>query len=101
MFHRRGGALPCYRRFAKNTPKTLAATLATFTFRAKPSRASIAAMTSCPQIVNINHFVMIWDFSHLAVLAVGAGTKGDGCEFKRGQVRCGVEPSLGRGVEEA
>mgnify|MGYP001555323167 CR=1 FL=1 len=37
----------------------------------------------------------------LELLNVGAGTKGDGCEFKRGQVWCGVEPSLGRGVAEA
>jgi hypothetical protein len=45
----------------KNKPKSLAATLATFTFRAKPTRSSLLAMTSCPQIVNLNHFVMIWD----------------------------------------
>ena len=35
------------------------------------------------------------------VLDVGAGTKGDGCEFKRGQVMRRLELSLGRGVEEA
>jgi len=60
MFHRHDGALPRYRQFAKNKPKTLAATLATSTFRAKLSPNSIPSMTSCPQIVNINHFVMIW-----------------------------------------
>jgi hypothetical protein len=43
----------------KNKPKTLAATLATSTFRAKPTRDLFLAMTSCPQIVNFNHFVMI------------------------------------------
>ena len=37
-------------------------------------------------------------FAHFAV---GAGTKGDGCEFKRGQVMWRLELSLGRGVEEA
>ena len=52
MIHRRGGALPRYRRFAKNKPETLAATLATSTFRAKPSPDSLHSMTSCPQIVN-------------------------------------------------
>ena len=35
------------------------------------------------------------------IRSVGAGTKGDGCEFKRGQVRWRLELSLGRGVEEA
>jgi len=33
--------------------------------------------------------------------AVGAGTKGDCCEFKRGQVMWRMELSLGRGLEEA
>jgi hypothetical protein len=33
--------------------------------------------------------------------AVGAGTKGDGCEFKRGQLICRWYLSLGRGLEEA
>ena len=32
---------------------------------------------------------------------VGAGTKGDGCEFKRGRVMWRLELSLGRGLEEA
>ena len=36
------------------------------------------------------------DFSH-----VGAGTKGDCCEFKRGQVMWWMELSLGRVLEEA
>ncbi len=35
------------------------------------------------------------------VNAVGAGTKGDGCEFKRGQVMWRLELSFGRGLEEA
>jgi len=36
-----------------------------------------------------------------AFLSVGAGTKGDGCEFKRRQVIYLLYLSLGRGVEEA
>jgi hypothetical protein len=32
---------------------------------------------------------------------VGAGTKGDGCEFKRRQLICRWYLSLGRGVEAA
>jgi hypothetical protein len=54
----------------KNKPKSLAATLPTSTFRAKPSRASIAAMTSCPQIVNLNHFVMIWGGTKKLAIAI-------------------------------